>query len=56
MMNGHFLSFEMYTHYNGRSANGKKGYNKYSGCASRRLFPFIKFRVNEQTLATMRNG
>jgi len=52
-MNGHFLRFEMYVT---DVAQQEKFYNKYSGCTSRRLLPFVKFRVNEETVATTGNG
>ena len=52
-MNGHFLRFELYIM---GVVQKEKGYNKYSSCTSRRLLPFIKFRINEETVATTRNG
>jgi hypothetical protein len=52
-MNGHFLRFETYIM---GVVQKEKVYNKYSGCTSRGLLSFIKFRLSEETVATMHEG
>jgi len=51
-MNGHFLRSGMYTT---DVVQKEKGYDNYSGCTNGRVLSFIKFRVNEETVATTGN-